>query len=485
MNGVFVSIAIIFLGASLSAAAEVQFWPQFRGPGGLAIAQCSNTAVHFGVASNVIWKTELPAGNSSPCIWEDSIFLSAFDGVRIETLCLDRIDGKILWRREAPAQKIEPTHRLGNPATPTAICDNRNVYVYFGSFGLLAYDHFGYERWRKELPTPVVEFGNSASPILADGRLILVCDQDDGSYLLAVNPKDGATLWKTERPQFRRSFATPLIWRHDDVSELVVPGSIWLKSYNLNNGTERWTYSGTSRVACSSPAAEGQFLFSASWNVGGDSDSRITMPPFEEFASDNDKDKDGKFVLDELPSGPVRERFSQMDINKDQVVTRAEWEMMREMFAKAGNAVLAIRAGGNGDITSTHLAWKSTRSLPYVSSPLAYERRLYTFKNGGLASCYEARSGKVLYQDERMGADGDYYSSAVAAGGNIYISSQKGTVVVLRAGDGFEVKARNQLKEEIMATPAIVDDVIYLRTARRLYAFGEKNGLAPVQAGKP
>jgi outer membrane protein assembly factor BamB len=217
--------------------------------------------------------------------------------------------------------------------------------------------------------------------------------------------------------------------------------------------------------------AGGDLLFTASWNVGGDPDSRISMPPFEEMARDNDKNKDGQLTLQELPAGPVRDRFSQMDIDKDNVVTRAEWEMMRDMFAKAGNALLAIRPGGQGDVTATHLAWKSTRSLPYVSSPLFYQGRLYTFKNGGLASCYEAKSGKVLYQDERMEAPGDYYSSAVAAGENIYIASESGRVVVLRVGDTFQVRARNELKDEIRATPAIIDGILYLRTAHALYAF--------------
>src|SRR5262249_20189108 len=248
--------------------------------------------------------------------------------------------------------------------------------------------------------------------ILAGDALILVCDQDQDSYLVAVDRGTGKTRWRTERPEFRRAFATPFVWRHDGAEELIVPGSIWLKSYNLNDGTERWTYSGTSRVACSSPTAGDGLLFSASWNVGGDPDSRITMPPFDEFAREHDKNGDGKIAPDEIPAGPIRERFTQMDFNKDGLVTPVEWAAMREMFAKAGNALLALRPGGHGDITATHLAWKATRSLPYVSSPLYYQGRLYTVKNGGLASCYNAKTGQALYQDERLDAPGDYYASA-------------------------------------------------------------------------
>src|SRR5882672_11645637 len=231
---------ISFLSVGAAAIGAPPSWPQFRGPGGLGIAAGSYAPTHFGPASNVLWKTELPSGNSSPSISKDRLFLTTFDTKKLETICLDRLTGSILWRRTAPAQTFEPTHRMGSPATATAVCDSDSVYVYFGSFGLLAYDHSGTERWRKPLPTPVVEFGNSASPILAGDRLIQVCDQDDGSYLLAVDAGTGKTLWRIERPEFRRSFATPLIWHHGNVQELVVPGSIWLKSYNLSDGSERW-----------------------------------------------------------------------------------------------------------------------------------------------------------------------------------------------------------------------------------------------------
>ena len=459
--------------AALPARAASE-WPQFRGPGGLGVAGAGQPPVHFGSGSNVLWQTALPSGNSSPVVTGDRIFLTAFDQGRLETLCLDRRDGKILWHRPAPAAKIEPTHNLGSPATPTPVTDGARVFVYFGSFGLLCYDLDGQEQWRHPLSAPVVEFGASASPILAAGLVIQVCDQDLGSFLIAVRPRDGATAWRVERGEFRRSFATPFLWRHDGAEELIVPGSLWLKSYSPKDGSEIWTYSGTSRVACSTPAAEGGHLFSASWNVGGDEDSRITMPPFEEFARKHDANQDGRLTKNEIPAGPVRDRFTQMDLDKDGFVTPEEWRNMADMFIKAGNAVLALRPGGRGDITATHLAWKTTRSLPYVSSPVCHRGRLYTVKNGGLASCYDAATGKIFFQDERLGAPGDYYSSAVAADGKIFIASQKGVVVVFEAADKLNVLARNDLAEQVMATPAFVDGKIYLRTAARLYAFGSE-----------
>jgi outer membrane protein assembly factor BamB len=162
-----------------------------------------------------------------------------------------------------------------------------------------------------------------------------------------------------------------------------------------------------------------------------------------------------------------------MDLNKDGVVTPAEWQNMREMFAKAENAVLAIRPGGQGEINHSHLAWKSTRSLPYVSSPLIYRDRLYTVKSGGLMSCYEAKTGRALYQDERLDAPGDYYSSAVVCGDRIFLVAQNGKFTVVAAGDSLKVLARNSLGEQVMATPAIIDGKLYVRTATTLYCFGD------------
>ena len=453
-------------------AAELN-WPQFRGPGGLAVAPTANPPIHFGPQSNVVWKTALPSGHSSPCIAGDRIFLTGFDAGKLETLCLDRRNGRVLWRKPAPAEKIEPTHRISNPAASTPATDGERVFVYFGSFGLLAYDTAGKEQWRHPVPTPMTEFGAGTSPILAGNLLILVCDQDQGSFLLALDKYTGKQAWRTERPEFRRGFSTPLVWQHDGEEELVVPGSIWLRSYNLSDGRERWSYSGTSRVANSTPTAGDGHLFSASWNVGSDAGDRITMEPFADFARTNDKDADGKLTREEIPAGPIRDRFSQMDLNKDGIVTPTEWQSMSEMFTKAGNAVLAIRPGGKGDITTSHLNWKSTRSLPYVCSPVYYQGRLYTVKNGGLASCYDAKTGKPFYQDERLGAGGDYYASLIAAGGHIYATSQGGIVTVWQSGDELKLLAKNDLGEQVMATPAVVENTLFLRTAGHLYAFGK------------
>lgn len=473
-------------GFSFLASAEPPadaHWPQFRGEMGRAVGT-GNPPVVFGATSNRLWRVDAPIGNSSPIIWGDRLFLTGLNGHALETLAYDRQTGELIWRNSVSAPKLEATHRLANPATPTAVTDGRRVYAYFGSYGVVAYDLDGHAVWHHELPTPVVEFGTSASPILAGDLLILARDQDSGSHLLALRKESGEIAWRVERPEFRRSFATPFLWKQDGSEELIVPGSIWLKSYNPKTGAENWTVSGTSRVATSTPSAGDGLLFSASWNVGGDSDDRVTMESFADAAAKYDSNHDGRFIPGELPDGPVKQRFTQMDLDKDGIVTAEEWESMRQMFAKAGNSVFAVRPGGHGDITQTHVAWRVTRSLPYVSSPLFYQGRVFTMKNGGLASCYEAETGKPLYQDVRVGVPGDYYSSAVAAGGYIYVAAQNGTVLVLQAGDTPEVLARNALGEEIFATPAIVDGTLFIRSATQLTAFRRTTTNEGVRAGK-
>ena len=430
--------------------------------------------MEFGPEKNVLWKVEVPHGHSSPCIWGDKLVLTGLDGGKLVTFCLNRADGRELWRAVAPADKIEGAHRIGSPASPTPCTDGERVYVYFGSFGVVAYDLEGREVWRRSLPAPVVEFGTSASPIIADGKVIILVDQDIGSYMTALDVKTGAEVWRVDRSEFRRGFSTPFVWRHDDIEELVVCGSLWVRGYDLKDGRQRWSVRGMARVSNASPVAADGVLLVSSWNVGGDEDDRVEMEPHESFAAAHDADKDGLLTLAEFPAGKIKDRYSQIDADKDGKVTKAEYEVIRGMFASAVNQLFAIKPGGSGDITDTHVVWQVNKHLPYVSSPVVANGRVFTMKSGGLASAYDASSGSPIYQAERVEAAGDYYASAVAVDGRVYVASQRGTVVVLDAtSDKLNVLARNELKAPVFSSTAIVDGVIYLRTDKHLFAFGE------------
>ena len=465
------SILVAIIVHSVATAADN--WPQFRGPDASAVATNSKVPIEFGPKKNLKWKTPLSLGHSSPCIWGDRIFLTGLDQGKLETICLDRVSGRIIWRQPAPVEKVEPAHRIGSPAAPTPTTDGERVYVSFGSFGLLAYNFDGKEQWRHPIPAPIVEFGTSSSPVLAGDRLILASDQDMGSFILAVDKRTGKKLWSTPRPEFRRGFATPFIWKHDGVEEIVLPGSLKLVSYDAADGKERWSIRGMARVANASPTAGDGLLFAVSWNIGGDSGDRLKMPDRAEFFAEHDKNKDQKLSLAEYPGGPFKDRFTQTDVNKDGFVTMTEYESMSDQFVKAENCIMAIRPGGKGDITDSHVVWKHNRSLPYVSSPLFLNGRVYTVRSGGMATCYEAKTGTVVYRDERLGVLGDYYASAIVGGGKIFLASQKGTVIVYQASSAPEVLAMNDLGEQVMATPAVVANTLFIRTEKHLMAFGE------------
>jgi hypothetical protein len=204
------------------------------------------------------------------------------------------------------------------------------------------------------------------------------------------------------------------------------------------------------------------------------------MPDFDKLLALGDANHDGKLTRNEAPAGPAKQHHHYIDSDKDGLLTREEYAIIARIFDESKNIALAVRPDGRGDVTDTHVVWKATRGLPYVPSPLHYEGRVYLVKNGGLASCLDARTGRFLYQEERLGALGDYYSSPVAAAGKICVASQPGVVVVYRAGDTLEVLARNALDELVIATPAIADGTLYVRTKSQLYAFGD-NGRSPTR----
>jgi outer membrane protein assembly factor BamB len=465
-------IALAWVWCCSSAEAH---WPQFRGPNGAGVAHEQKPPIHFGVESNVLWKISLPAGASSPCIWGDRIFLTGFENDTLQTICLNRSNGKILWRQSAPAKQIEVYHKKeGSPAASTPATDGRQVYVYFGSFGLLCYDFTGKEKWRMELPIAQSfgGFGTGTSPILADGLVVLTRDLITNSHVLAVNSQTGQLAWKTDRPEFYTSWSSPIAWEHDGLKEVVVPGALRLKAYDLKSGAERWTVRGLPAATCTSPVVGDGLLFVAAWSSGG---TDQPYPKFDFLLEKMDQDKNGSLSFDEASAGGMKDFFEVYDLNKDKKIAREEWAELSAIAARGKNNLLAIRPGGTGDITDTHVVWSQAKGLPYVSSPLYYQGRIYLIKDGGLASCFEAKTGKTLYLQERLGAAGSYYASPVAANGNIYAASLNGTVVVFDRGETLNVLARNNLEARIMATPAIMDDKLYVRTADHLYAFGEAN----------
>lgn len=449
------------------------WWPQFRGPAATGVAPNGSFPTHFGPDTNVVWQTSVPAGNGSPCVWDDRLFLTGAADHQLLTLCLNRRDGTVRWQRAIQPPNSEPHSGLGSLANCTPATDGQVVCVYFGSFGLAAYDLDGKELWQKPLPIPITQHGAGTSPVIAGDKALLLCDQDVGSYLLAVDKATGTTVWQADRSGFRRSFSTPLPYPPERPEFVIATGTLRLMAYHLRDGSERWSVSGLPNEMVSSPVTGHGLVFAAGWTHGA---GPARLSNYDSLRAQLDGNKDGAIARSEATTGPARQHFQYIDANKDERISRDEWETIADIFAKSENVALAVRPNGRGDVTATHIAWRQSRGLPYVPSPLCYQGRLYLIKNGGMATCLDAQTGTVHYQEERLGALGNYYASPVAADGKICAISQPGQAVVFQAGDTLEVLARNPLGEQTLATPAIVGRTMYVRTKSRLYAFGERAG---------
>ena len=468
----------ILLALAFTTAAALQAatpsWPQFRGPGASGVADADKPPVEFGPGKNELWSVAVPSGASSPCVWDAKIFLTAFDAGKLWTLCLDRTTGRELWRRDAGAEKIEEFHpKEGSPAASTPATDGERVVVYFGSVGLIAYDLAGKELWRHKLPVAETNngFGSGTSPILADGLAVLVRDVSKDSAILALDAATGALKWRTERPGMKTGYSTPALWEHDGLAEIVAPGGLQMKSYDLRNGTERWLVRELPAVNCASPIVSGGLLYFAGWSPAGED---APMPDFSQLLAGNDADNDGALTKAESQKTFLKDFFDSNDPNKDGQITREEWDTMIGYLKRGKNRFVAVKPGGSGDITDTHIVWQKMKGLPYVPSPLLYRSSVYFVKDGGMLSCFDAETGDARYEQKRIGIEGSMYASPVAADGRIYFVTLNGKAATIAAGENPEVLWRGDFAERVAATPAIVDNTLYVRTATKLFAFQKK-----------
>jgi outer membrane protein assembly factor BamB len=301
----------------------------------------------------------------------------------------------------------------------------------------------------------------------------LICDQDTGSYLLAVDPANGKVLWKTARPEYTRGYATPAVYRpKTGPAELIVPGSFEVASYLLETGEKLWWVRGMAWQLKSVPVIDRDRIFINGWEIGGDQEPHGKVPEFAKILADRDRDHDGKISAEESPAGFPYDKFVESDLNHDGYIDQHEWEFYQTRNA-ADNNVVAIRAGGHGDVTKTHVLWRYRKAVPNTSSPLFYQGVLYLLRDGILTSL-NPENGDVYKQARLSGALGFYWASPVAAEGRIYLINEEGKIVVLRADPEWEILSVSNLDEDTFATPAILDGRIYVRTHEALYCFAKK-----------
>ena len=463
---------------SLSFAADAD-WPQFRGPNGSGIAAKSKPPVTFGPEQNVKWKVPAPAGASSPVIVGDKLFLTAFDQGKLFTIAYSIANGKELWRAEAPAKTIEAYHKTeGSPAASSVATDGKIVVSYFGSCGIFTYDLAGKPLWTYELPMAktAADFGTGVSPLLVDGLVILQRDELSEPKIIALDAATGKPKWETKR-QSPTSYCTPTIWDTDGGKQIVCGGYGRMVSYDLKTGEEIWSVSGMPSATCTTAVVGDGMLYFSGWSPGDAEDSEFKFPKFDDLLESGDANKDGQISREESEKTFLKGFFDSNDTNKDGILTREEWDAIIKYMSAAKNSVFAVKAGGRGDITKTHVVWKKTKGMPYVPSAILIGGQYFMVKDGGLCTAYDAKTGKEIYVQKRAAANGRYYASPVSANGNIYtVSLDDGAFTVFKAGSsGPEVIAENpKLEEKTSATPAIVGDTIYVRTANHLWAFAEK-----------
>jgi outer membrane protein assembly factor BamB len=422
-----------------AAAAVDANWPQFRGPAAAGVSANPDLPEKWSATDNVAWKTDVPGRSwSSPIVWGNRVFLTAvvnlgtseppkkglyLGGERPaptnsehhwKVLSLDLATGKITWDltvHKGPPQT--PVHLKSSYGAETPVTDGERVYAVFGNLGVYAFTVEGNAVWSRPLQPRKMRYGwgTAASPVLHQGKLFVVNDNDEQAELFALDTKTGKQLWRVDRDE-KSNWATPFIWETGRRTELITSGSRAVRAYDLD-GKLLWSLRGMSGIAIPTPLAGEGLLFVSSGYVG---------------------------------------------------------DKLRPLYA--------IRPGAEGDITlkpgetnNQHIAWSNPTGGPYNPSPLFYEGRLYVLYDRGLVSCYEARTGKILYDRERLPEGLAFTSSPWAAGGRVFCLNEDGVCYVLRAGDKFELLHTNKLAEDDMclATPALAGDRLLIRTAPRLY----------------
>ena len=455
----------------ISASALAGDWPQFRGPNATGVPSDDlPLPSEVGPDKNVVWKTALPPGHSSPVIAGDRIFLTAVtDDKQLLTIGIDQASGKVLWQQAAPYDALEVVHSTGSLAQPTPASDGEMVVSFFGSSGLLAYDKDGKLLWSRRLGPYKNDFGAGSSPIIVEDKVILCQDHDLDAHIVAYDQRTGEELWKTARSAAHRNYCTPVVWNENGRQTVVVAGTLQVTGYDLETGKEQWSLGGLSRMVCMTPVVHKDRLYAAGWSAGGDEGERIKVEPFDKVVGSVDKNGDGAFSEEELPTGDIKQRFTQVDRDKDNLLSKAEYEDFRSLFDLSQNVVLAIKPGVAG---RSDVAWSFSKFVPFCCSPVVYRDVLFCCKDGGIVTSLNNNTGKA-YKSARSPGTGDYYASLVAGDGKVFLANKEGKVTILSADPQWKPLSSSDFGEAIYATPAIADGKLYIRTTGHLYCFAK------------
>jgi outer membrane protein assembly factor BamB len=466
------SSAAVALAASVIAA-EPPDWSRFRGPNGSGISTATNVPTEFGPKKNLLWRLPLPPGHSSPILFKDRIYLTAFRGDALVTYAIDRTAGKVLWEQSAPTVKTKVVDKRNNPASPSPAVEENAVYVFFPDYGLIAYDGAGKQRWSMPLGPFNNIYGMGASPVIVGDLVVLACDQSLGSYVMAVDKRSGKERWKVERPEAKSGHSTPILWRGPDgKDQILIPGSFLLTAYDAATGRKLWWVGGLSFEMKSTPVIGGDTIYVNGYGAPvNDPGNKVSVPAADEVWKTADADGNGVISKTEFPKYTQAFWFDVADLDLNGSLTKDEWAYYRAAL-DSENGMLAIRLGGSGDMSDKAIRWKYQRSVPQLPSPLLFQGVLYMVNDNGIITTLNPETGALIKQGRLTGAPGPHFASPTAADGRIFFTSEAGAIVVVAPGGDLTPLAVNDLAEDTYATPAFADGRAYVRTAAALYAFG-------------
>ena len=418
-------------------------WPQFRGRDAGVAADNPALPDTWSRSENVIWTFDVPGmGWSSPVVWNDLIFITSvikpgpielpekgfYAGSTIQQTgatqvhrwmlyAVDLKTGRLRWEREIRrSMPVAPKHEKNTYASETPVTDGERIYAYFGGVGLFAFDLKGNPLWSKAMdPLKMRGWGTGASPVVHRNRLYLVNDNDEQSSLTAFDTRTGALVWRTPRDE-KSNWSTPFVWEHELGTEIVTTGSGKVRSYDLN-GRVKWELAGMTTLHVPTPFAKHGLLFISSG-----------------------------FLAD-----PLR-------------------------------PVYAVRPGASGDVSlkegdtnNRFIAWSNPRLGTYDTSALVYGDYYYTLMDRGFLICHDARTGREIYPRQRITAEASgFTASPWAYNGKIFALSEDGDTFVMRAGPEFQILGTNSLGEMALATPAVAQGSLIIRTATKLYRISNK-----------
>ena len=402
------ALAIGLIGWVLAGSAAAENWPCWRGPRGDGTSLEPGVPVEWNGQENVAWKTAVPGtGHASPIVWGDRIFVtSCLEETKQRLLiCFDRLSGEKLWQVVVLESPLEHKHQLNSFASSTPATDGTRVYCTFldrNEMVVAAYDFEGQQQWLVRPGKFSSVHGYCSSPVLFENQVIVNGDHDGDAYLVALDDKDGHTLWKTARENKTRSYSTPIIRQIDGRTQMILSGNKCVASFDPRSGERHWIIDGPTEQFVASMVYNGRLLF--------------------------------------LTAG-----FPDLHM-------------------------LAIRPDGHGNVTDSHIAWRTTKGASYVPSPIAAGDYFLVVADGGVATCFDADQGTPFWT-HRLGPH--FSASLVSAGGLVYFLADDGTMSVVRPGEKFDRVAENKLGEYCYASPAISQRQIFLRGEHNLYAIGK------------